>query len=800
MLRNFPLHLAVIAIATNLAGWHDVGTVAAQSVEFAQGLPGGPGEIRIPVRDKDGNIVPMKPPPAAKKAAPKQAPAKAAIRPKKPAKAEKPKPAKKPNRKPAKKPTKVKKPVPKKQPAPARQPVLLTTARVCEATRTRPGEIWVENLTDRARPAGPATFGLPFRRGLVRDSVAVAGLPSQTDAKRRWSDGSLKHAVLTVMVPEIAAKGRHKIALRPASGTSDPQSIASWDDLAGQLPPVTVRMRIHNGPTIQSALQRAEPQGAAQIWLRGRHVVEHLRRDAPTDETGKADPDIEVRYHVRHYPASGATRVAVIVENTKWTAPGNVAYDVDIRIDGKPVFERENAGAWPKKNFVGHAKGARWIRRFWINRNLSDLHVRYPIACLLETGLLPHYDPAILVAERSLLKFDKLWNRSNRDILQNGQITPYFPTTGARYEIGPLPTWTALYLLSQDPRVWAATRGNGEHSGSVNIHLRDPNTDRPLSLDDYPEFSLNARGSGMKAPIRDISTTPWVLKRKSHFTPDNAHQGSFAYVPYLLTGDYFFFEEMAFWANYNMLSMHRRYRGGADGLLYANQIRGVAWALRNLAHVAALAPETSWARTYFERRLSNNLAQFNQHSRRADRSPIGVYKAGYAYTRGWNREWKARYLSMPPWQQNFLIWSVSHVIDLGYPEAEPFLSYLSQLPIGLATTPNEITPHAASAYFLFVAENVDQKRIWARSLKDVDYLTYEAPSPKSRSRPEKTSMKGYTVILRAALAEAARAGLPNARKAFQWLANQQGLKPKAYFAHDPTWALSPDSYPKTVLD
>ena len=34
---------------------------------------------------------------------------------------------------------------------------------------------------------------------------------------------------------------------------------------------------------------------------------------------------------------------------------------------------------------------------------------------------------------------------------------------------------------------------------------------------------------------------------------DNAHQPSIAYVPYLLTGDRYYAEEMAFWANYAMM-------------------------------------------------------------------------------------------------------------------------------------------------------------------------------------------------------------------------------------------------------
>ena len=38
--------------------------------------------------------------------------------------------------------------------------------------------------------------------------------------------------------------------------------------------------------------------------------------------------------------------------------------------------------------------------------------------------------------------------------------------------------------------------------------------------------------------------TPWTL--------DRAHQPSLAYIPYLMTGDLYYLEEMHFWASYDL--------------------------------------------------------------------------------------------------------------------------------------------------------------------------------------------------------------------------------------------------------
>lgn len=67
---------------------------------------------------------------------------------------------------------------------------------------------------------------------------------------------------------------------------------------------------------------QAKTLDAAQQWLNGPLVVDLILLDVPRDEEGNADPDLETRYHVRHYPHAKATRVAVIAENTKWTSPG----------------------------------------------------------------------------------------------------------------------------------------------------------------------------------------------------------------------------------------------------------------------------------------------------------------------------------------------------------------------------------------------------------------------------------------------------------------------------------------------
>src|SRR4051812_1962167 len=52
---------------------------------------------------------------------------------------------------------------------------------------------------------GWATFGLALPQGAASSSVAVGSLPTQTDVKTTWPDGSIRFAVVTANIPSAGA-------------------------------------------------------------------------------------------------------------------------------------------------------------------------------------------------------------------------------------------------------------------------------------------------------------------------------------------------------------------------------------------------------------------------------------------------------------------------------------------------------------------------------------------------------------------------------------------------------------------
>jgi len=347
------------------------------------------------------------------------------------------------------------------------------------------------------------------------------------------------------------------------------------------------------------------------------------------------------------------------------------------------------------------------------------------------------------------------------------------------------------------------TWGNADLSGSCPVHLRDRETDWFISLDEHPTYSHNARGTRETVKLRDTTDTPWVIKlqddfgnlrARSHFHVDAAHQPSLAYAPYLMTGDYYYLEEMGFWAAHNMVNIHYQYRQEDKGLLTPNQVRGVAWTVRNLLHAAALAPDGSREKAYFEAKLDNNLKYLSDFATGPDASAIGIYTLGasHAYTRGWPPEWRNRYYSMPGWQHNFLAWAAAHAVDQGYQEAAAFRDYLMKFSIGLLAHPDEITPFAGTAYFVFVGERFEDKPTrWCQTWKEISDLTYKAPGYEPRKEPTSVSYPdfggSYSYIARAVLLEALRSGHPDnakAREALAWLESHLPNRAQNRFIHN----------------
>ncbi len=95
---------------------------------------------------------------------------------------------------------------------------------------------------------------------------------------------------------------------------------------------------------------------------------------------------------------------------------------------------------------------------------------------------------------------------------------------------------------------------------------------------------------------------------------DLAHQPAFAYIPYLITGDWYFLEELYFAAAHDLggavngTTVYSRHNSWGWFNDLDVQTRGQAWGRRDIAEAAFMAPDNSSEKAYFTEKVNNNLA------------------------------------------------------------------------------------------------------------------------------------------------------------------------------------------------
>src|SRR5262249_30870989 len=379
---------------------------------------------------------------------------------------------------------------------------------------------------------GWATFGQALPQGAAFSGVRVGTFSTQTDVKNRWPDGSIRFAVVSVFVP---AAGNFPI---------EPDAIAPGT-FTPTIPPAAVTFTI--GGVAFTAAQPSAPAG--DRWLSGPLAYEGRSVVAPVSAVdGSSHPFLRVNFDTRVYN-DGQARVDVSVENMlDQLSAGTVTYDGAIVVNGSPAFA---------KTAVTHFYLTRWRKVFTATG--TTLSAITPDMVPFNTSkALPAYLP--LVAD--------FVNTAgvNYDLLQSGALGQDMSLHGGRGDLAPYPDWTARYLVHKNPAQLSFVLANGDLSGSWPIHARESGavpgvgSERLISLDQRPTvwFDGRAQGGGwdyikgLPLPIKEY-TGAAPVNGQSPLVPDNAHQPSLAFVPYLLTGDRYYAEEMAFWANYAML-------------------------------------------------------------------------------------------------------------------------------------------------------------------------------------------------------------------------------------------------------
>ncbi|WP_143132975.1 DUF4214 domain-containing protein [Pseudoduganella namucuonensis] len=694
--------------------------------------------------------------------------------------------------------------------APAGYETLVATGKVLT-------DIKVQN-TGAAQTSVPVTFGQIFVKGQLLPKEGLAGkladgsaVALQMDVKATHDDGSVRHAIVSGVVPKLAAGQTQVLTLAKSGPATTPSTVTPQALLSAGLTG-SVALTV-NGVQYSAALRDALLTASPVRWLSGPVVNEWIAGAPLKTAAGAVHPHLTARFGVRWYNGLSKTaRIEVIVENNKTftAAPRNYSYDVNVQIDGRAAYSQTG---------MTHYHHSRWHKYLWWNpAGGPAVHLRHNTAYLIASKAVPNYDQGIVTKEAALTTLaSTALTAAKIGPMKIGALKEYMPTSGGRPDIGPLPSWSVMYLLTMDARAKQSMMEVADGSGTWSIHYRDDATGHPIRLDNAvnkmisTHGNLNHRGP---LPVPRCANNDWSMC-STPYTPDTAHQPSMAFLPYLVTGDHFYLEELQFWAAWNPTGTDPGAHAG-KGLVRWQQLRGQAWSLRTLGHAAYITPDTHYMKAYFNNQLSDNLEFYHTTYVTGNPNALGVYDG--SGPGAFASEQSA------PWQDDFFTWSFGYLAELGYAKAEPILRWKAKFPVGRMTALGYCWVEGAP-YYMYV-RNTTSRQIFATfaeayaatfkegAIKDDDgnvvthplglpYLTQpcgsQAQADWRTAAGKRTWAKGqmlgyagsnlgYPSNMQPALAVAASSGIPNARAAWTIFANRS-VKPD--YSTGPQFAILP---------
>jgi len=677
----------------------------------------------------------------------------------------------------------------------------------------------------------PLSFGHVFAEGDLQPGTSLSAttadgvaVPLQLDIKARHADGSVRHAILSGVLPRLAANEKRTLTLTrtpAASPPLTPQALLA----AGFSASVALSL---DGQTYRASVDELLRSGQYTTWLSGPIASEWLISAPLKTEAGTVHPHLAARFAVRAHAGASRARVDITLENDWAYEPGpqNFTYDVNITGGGSTVFTQDA---------LTHFHHARWRKTFWWGAE-PQLHLRHDTAYLIASKAVPNYDPSVKMSATALTELNTRWTNANKAPMAPGLVLPAMPTTGGRNDIGPLPQWSAAYVISMDKGAKDAVLGTGDLAGSWPIHYRDKNTDRPVTIQDYPYMTrLGTPGDTYNPTTKKSEAFPacggTCTTSPYNYQPDSSHQPSMAYLPYLLTGDAYYLDELHFWANFNVLQYNPYYRDLSKGLVKADQVRGQAWTLRTLGQAAYITPDDHPLKGYFTNIVANNIAWYTATYVTGNPNALGVIDGSgtYAFRSIAYTTPSGANTGVAPWQDDFFTWSVGHLVELGFTEAQPLLAWKAKFPVGRMTAPGycwidgavyalAVRPSVTSPLYTSFAEAyqatmrgtdangqpiplvnstgaryLDQpcgsqaQADW-RTQADKDAKVVRSPWVAGEMTGYATSALGYPSNMQPALAVATDADIPDARAAWTLFMNRT-LKPD--YGTAPQFAIVP---------
>lgn len=675
----------------------------------------------------------------------------------------------------------------------------------------------------------PIQIGRPFIQGEIVNypQILIDGVivESQADVKQRYSDGSVKHAILSFIVPHISANSSKVISFTNIESNN--------------VIPLTKTQILQTNFSATIALadkQRVSARDMIQTdkftyWLQGPIATSIIIADHSTTRTYDLGNDqhrsIRPQFHITFWPSINKYQVRYIAESSNTESLQDQTYNLSLTIE-------EDSNVFYQKSNVPHQAMSKWTKTQWSGVQLKTLSINHNINYLVRTKAFPNFDVSRSIPATTIDNDWRIWQEKSIDIYDKGLWQTAMATAGGRPDIGLYPTWTVKWLFSGDWRHQEIALKQSDLASAWPIYLREGDSHRKF------DFDGNVEAIGRVLSMAPLARpTHWTARPDWHevnpndkvnyvgahdstiWRPDTAHHPDISTPQYILTGDYYYLEQMMFSAAYvsgdnnakGFKSTLGRGPTGSEGGLYAGEVRGQAWALRTRINAYDIIPDSFPEKVYFDTlnhnaitmweglmglTLSNkshtdlydfvrdNVTQ-NEFKQTKEPSPIGqwdegVTSASYLKPERVNTEVVSR--AMAPWMQNFIIVALGRAKELGYPTNSLLAFSGQQL---LASFGDDDLPHSMISAYIVPTLNINNQ--WFTSWAEIynQYTTEYIKEVEDFTLSSNDAEHGMHSIAMAAASFLAEH--ENHEKL--WLFVTKNIANKEIYHTNPKWAILP---------
>ncbi|WP_448547386.1 InlB B-repeat-containing protein [Thalassotalea fusca] len=681
----------------------------------------------------------------------------------------------------------------------------------------------------------PIQIGRPFIKGEIANfPVAVIdgiAIPTQSNVKQRYDDGSVKHAIISFVIDNLPAYS--SLAITFENQATMNETGMTKEEMLSDSTSLFASMSFSFPESGQKTVSARDMiiHDHYDTWLSGPIASTVLLRDHSVNRIYDVGNDhhksVRPMFYITFWPTINKYQVRYIAENANTETLQDQTYGVDISIDDSSL-------SFYSKSNIPHQAMSRWTKVRWSGGQVLPISINHNVNYLAKTKRIPNFDTSVII-DNGVIESDwAKWENKPKDIYDSGLWQRAMATAGGRPDIGLYPSWTVKWIFTGDWRHQEIALTQSDLASAWPMHLREGDTGRKFDFAESVDAIGQVVSMAPKArPKHWVSRPDWHEipendkiefvgeHAKTAWRPDSAHHPDISSPQYLLTGEYFYLEEMIFSAaftggNNNAQAKPYRYgRGptGSEGALYSGEVRGQAWNLRTRVHTYDILPDDMPDKEYLHQLTKNAISMFeglfsltNSYPELQDlydhaKNTVQKHAFTYSGVPSPNGNWHEG-ISSPsyvkdtmintnfvnrataPWMHNFVIVALGRTKELGF-KSENLLKYAGNQLAG----PFEDSSIDHVMFSAYVVPTLDENNQWFTSFsnKFQHYNPDYVATTTYRLANESDTEHGYYSIGMAAASYLTE----DENFPALWQFIEDNVRVKEAYSRNPKWLLLP---------